>query len=73
MISLNVSTSSTSKGETLTDTLRNLEAMAADMFVVRHSDSGAAHFIAEHVTPNVAVINGATDATRTPPRGCSTC
>ncbi|MBH9366532.1 aspartate carbamoyltransferase catalytic subunit [Pseudomonas aeruginosa] len=58
VISLNVSTSSTSKGETLTDTLRNLEAMAADMFVVRHSDSGAAHFIAEHVSPNVAVING---------------
>ncbi|HHK0522143.1 TPA: aspartate carbamoyltransferase catalytic subunit [Pseudomonas aeruginosa] len=58
VISLNVSTSSTSKGETLTDTLRNLEAMAADMFVVRHSDSGAAHFIAEHVSHNVAVING---------------
>ena len=28
------------------------------MFVVRHADSGAAHFIAEHVTPNVAIING---------------
>jgi hypothetical protein len=38
--------------------LRNLEAMAADMFVVRHGDSGAAHFIAEHVCPNVAIING---------------
>ncbi len=58
VITLNVSTSSTSKGETLTDTLRNLEAMAADMFVVRHAESGAAHFIAEHVSPNVAVING---------------
>lgn len=58
VITLNVSTSSTSKGETLTDTLRNLEAMAADMFVVRHSHSGAAHFIAENVCPNVAVING---------------
>lgn len=58
VITLNVSTSSTSKGETLTDTLRTLESMAADMFVVRHSDSGAAHFIAEHVSPNVAIING---------------
>ncbi len=58
VITLNVSTSSTSKGETLTDTLRTLEAMAADMFVVRHADSGAAHFIAEHVTPKVAIING---------------
>ncbi|WP_407362181.1 aspartate carbamoyltransferase catalytic subunit [Pseudomonas luteola] len=58
VITLNVSTSSTSKGETLFDTLRNLEAMAADMFVVRHADSGAAHFIAEHVCPQVAIING---------------
>lgn len=58
VITLNVSTSSTSKGETLTDTLRTLEAMAADMFVVRHADSGATHFIAEHVSPNVAIING---------------
>lgn len=58
VITLNVSTSSTSKGETLFDTLRNLEAMAADIFVVRHADSGAAHFIAEHVCPQVAVING---------------
>lgn len=58
VINLDVSTSSTSKGETLTDTLRNLEAMSADMFVVRHNNSGAAHFIAEHVCPNVAVVNG---------------
>ncbi|ERH52817.1 aspartate carbamoyltransferase [Ectopseudomonas chengduensis] len=58
VISLNVSTSSTSKGETLFDTLRNLEAMAADIFVLRHADSGAAHFIAEHVCPNLAIING---------------
>jgi aspartate carbamoyltransferase catalytic subunit len=58
VISLNVSTSSTSKGETLFDTLRNLEAMAADIFVVRHADSGAAHFIAEHVCPNLALLPG---------------
>src|SRR5690554_3316873 len=58
VITLNVSTSSTNKGETLTDTLRTLEAMAADMFVMRHADSGAAHFVAEHVSPNVAIING---------------
>lgn len=58
VITLNVSTSSTSKGETLTDTLRTLEAMAADMFVMRHAESGAAHFVAEQVTPNVAIING---------------
>ena len=57
VINLNISTSATSKGETLLDTLKNLEAMASDMFVVRHENSGAAHFIAEQVTPNVAIIN----------------
>ena len=51
-------TSSTKKGETLLDTLRNLEAMQCDMFVVRHGDSGAAHFIATHVAPGISVING---------------
>ena len=57
VLNLDVQTSSTSKGETLYDTLRNLEAMAADMFVVRHGDSGAAHFIAGNVCPDVASIN----------------
>jgi len=57
VLNLNISTSSTSKGETLKDTLMTLHAMHSDMFVVRHSDSGAAHFIAEHVTPDVAIIN----------------
>ncbi len=57
VLSLNISASSTSKGETLLDTLRNLEAMHCDMFVVRHNESGAAHFIANHAAPGVAVIN----------------
>ncbi|MFC6670299.1 aspartate carbamoyltransferase catalytic subunit [Marinobacterium aestuariivivens] len=57
VLNLNISTSSTSKGETLKDTLMTLEAMHSDMFVVRHADSGAAHFIASQVTPEVAVIN----------------
>jgi aspartate carbamoyltransferase catalytic subunit len=57
ILNLNVSVSATSKGETLLDTLRNIEAMQCDMFVVRHSSSGAAHFIARHVGPHVAVIN----------------
>lgn len=57
VINLDISTSATSKGETLLDTLKNLEAMASDMFVVRHANSGAAHFIAEQVTPNIAIIN----------------
>ncbi|HUL95474.1 MAG TPA: aspartate carbamoyltransferase catalytic subunit [Usitatibacter sp.] len=57
VINLNVGVSSTSKGETLLDTVYNLQAMDADMFVVRHSQSGAAHLIARHVRPGVAVIN----------------
>ena len=57
VINFNVGVSATSKGETLLDTLRNLEAMHSDMFVVRHSHSGAAHFIARHVNPGVSVIN----------------
>jgi len=57
VINLNISTSATSKGESLLDTLRNLEAMHCDMFVVRHHESGAAEFIAQHVAPHVSVIN----------------
>jgi aspartate carbamoyltransferase catalytic subunit len=37
--------------------LRNLEAMHCDMFIVRHSESGAAHFIASRVAPHISVIN----------------
>lgn len=57
VLNLDIARSSTNKGETLRDTLWNLEAMSADMFVVRHSSSGAAHFMATEVTPNVAIIN----------------
>ena len=57
VMSLNINTSATSKGESLLDTLHNLQAMHADMFVVRHNQSGAAEFIAQHVAPHVSVIN----------------
>ena len=57
VINLNVDTSSQSKGETILDTVDNLIAMHADMFVVRHRQSGAAHFIAQHVPDNISVIN----------------
>ncbi len=57
VMNLNISTSATSKGESLLDTLHNLEAMHTDMFVVRHNQSGAAEFIAQHVAPHVSVIN----------------
>jgi aspartate carbamoyltransferase catalytic subunit len=57
VLNININTSATSKGETLLDTLQNIQAMQCDMFVVRHSDSGAAHFIANNVAPNISVIN----------------
>jgi len=57
VLNLNIGTSATAKGETLLDTLRNLQAMHVDMFVVRHAESGAAHFIAEHASPHVSIIN----------------
>jgi len=57
VVNLNIGSSSTSKGETLLDTVDNLCAMHADMFVVRHAQSGAAHLIARHVAPHVHVIN----------------
>ncbi|HWS12509.1 MAG TPA: aspartate carbamoyltransferase catalytic subunit [Rhodocyclaceae bacterium] len=57
VLNLNISTSSQTKGESLLDTIDNLSAMHADMFVVRHASSGAAHFIAQHVAPHIHVIN----------------
>lgn len=57
VINLNIAVSAQSKGETLLDTVNNLSAMHADMFVVRHSQSGAAHLIAKHVQPGIHVIN----------------
>ena len=57
VINLNVNTSSTAKGESLLDTIDNLAAMNADLFVVRHAQSGAAHMIARHVAPHLHVIN----------------
>ena len=57
VLNINVNASATVKGESLLDTLRNLEAMNVDMFIIRHQDSGAAEFIARHVSPGISVIN----------------
>ena len=61
VINLNIGASSTSKGETLLDTVDNLVAMDADIFVVRHSQSGAPHLIAQHLNAHgrnhVHVVN----------------
>ena len=49
VINLDVGRSSTAKGETLLDTIDNLVAMHADMFVVRHGSSGAPYLIVDHL------------------------
>jgi len=49
VVNLNINTSSTAKGESLLDTIDNLCAMQADMFVVRHAASGAPVLIAQHL------------------------
>lgn len=54
---LNINVSSTAKGETLLDTIANLTAMQADIFVVRHQASGAPYLIAQHVAPHIHVVN----------------
>jgi aspartate carbamoyltransferase catalytic subunit len=53
VINISASTSSVTKGETLLDTVKNLEAMHPDILVVRHSASGAPHYIAERTVARV--------------------
>lgn len=55
IMSLAVSTSSVAKGESLIDTAKTMEAMGADIIVMRHSASGAHHFLTRHV--DAAIIN----------------
>jgi len=52
-VNVAASGSSVSKGETLVDTARNLEAMRIDMVVIRHAASGAARFLADRIESNV--------------------
>lgn len=54
-VNISVSTSSVAKGETLIDTGKTLEAMGTDIIIIRHSQSGAPHFLARNVSS--AVIN----------------
>ena len=57
VINLNIAISSQTKGESLLDTVANLSAMQADIFVVRHASSGAPFLIARHVKPHEHVVN----------------
>lgn len=55
-INFTASSSSVSKGETLLDTVHNILSMKVDMVVMRHSASGSAHFLKQHL-PGTAIVN----------------
>jgi aspartate carbamoyltransferase catalytic subunit len=69
IINLDISTSSTAKGESLLDTIDNLVAMQADIFVVRHSVSKAPIEIANHVPAHVHVVNAGDGSNQHPTQG----
>ena len=56
-INIDISNSSTLKGESIVDMIKTLEAMSCDMFIVRHSISGTPHYIAKQVGEKISVIN----------------
>ena len=56
-INIDIANSSTSKGESIVDMIKTLEAMQCNMFIVRHSTSGIPHYIAEQVGSKISVIN----------------
>jgi aspartate carbamoyltransferase catalytic subunit len=58
VVNFDVAASSTKKGETLLDTLRTLEAMRCDLFVVRHMQNGTPEFLARNAAPGVVIVNG---------------
>ena len=69
VINLDISTSSTAKGESLLDTIDNLVAMQADIFVVRHSVSKAPIEITKHVPTHVHVVNAGDGSHQHPTQG----
>lgn len=56
-LNFNLSHSSTSKGESLLDTLHTLEAMGLDALIVRHSENGLPAYLAQHANSRVSVVN----------------
>ena len=67
VINMSATTSSLTKGETLKDTARNLEALHTDILVLRHSSAGAARFLAQRI--RASVINAGDGAHEHPTQG----
>lgn len=66
-INFSASGSSVKKGETLLDTVNNILAMKVDMIVMRHSSSGAPHFLSQHI--NASIINAGDGTHEHPTQG----
>lgn len=69
VLAFDASTSSTSKGETALDTLRNIEAMGVRGFIVRHREDGAAAMLAASALPGTAVVNAGDGRSAHPTQG----
>jgi len=69
VLGFDAATSSTTKGETAVDTLKNIEAMGVRGFVVRHSGDGAVAELAAHAAPGTAIINAGDGCTAHPTQG----
>ncbi len=69
VLNFDVTTSSTKKGESALDTLRTLEAMGVDVFVVRHADDGAVAQLAAGARPGTRVINAGDGRASHPTQG----
>jgi aspartate carbamoyltransferase catalytic subunit len=69
VLNFDASTSSTRKGETACDTLRNLEAMGVRGFVVRHPEDGAVAALAEAAGEGTALINAGDGRSAHPTQG----
>jgi aspartate carbamoyltransferase catalytic subunit len=69
VVNLNIETSSTKKGESLLDTIDNLGAMDANLFVIRHYSSGAAEFLVKHLKTQGSIINAGDGCHEHPSQG----
>ena len=69
VLDFDIAHSSARKGESLVDTLRNLEAMGADLFVVRHADSAAVAELAAAAAPGTALLNAGDGRNAHPTQG----
>ena len=69
VVNFDASTSSSRKGETALDTLKNLEAMGVRGFIVRHPEDGAAEMLAEHAGEGTTIINAGDGRSAHPTQG----